>query len=212
MPANATANAPLGTAAGRALGTTREALPGAWLLRRLVGSDQAPERVQAVLGLVVLAAGVSTMVSATLGATSLFRRAEALDGVPRALGRVVAGGLRGRPGGRPPAAHPGRLAPQTVAAAALPLGLGAVSLLGFAGPIAPLSFHPLAYAVFPFGIWAALRFGQPAAALMTFVASSTALGGTRPEGGFGLAAAPGAWSAAERKPRQEVAPLQARSS
>ena len=69
--ANATANAPLGTAAGIALGNTLEALLGAWLLRRLVGFDKALERVHDVLGLVVLAAGVSTMVSATIGATSL---------------------------------------------------------------------------------------------------------------------------------------------
>jgi integral membrane sensor domain MASE1 len=69
--ANATANAPLGTAAGIALGTTPEALLGAWLLRRLVGFDKALERVQDVLGLMVLVAGVSTTVSATIGATSL---------------------------------------------------------------------------------------------------------------------------------------------
>src|SRR5262249_23092778 len=54
--ANATANAPLATAAGIALGNTLGALLGAWLLRRLVGFDKALERVQDVLGLVVLAA------------------------------------------------------------------------------------------------------------------------------------------------------------
>src|SRR5262249_59284871 len=58
------------------------------------------------------------------------------------------------------------------------LGLVAVSLLVFAGPTAIFSFHPLAYTVFPFVIWAALRFGQPASALMTFVASGLAIWGT----------------------------------
>jgi PAS domain S-box-containing protein len=67
---------------------------------------------------------------------------------------------------------------QVAEAAALLLGLVAVSLLVFAGPIAHFSFHPLAYIVFPFAMWAALRFGQPAAALMTFVASSMAIWGT----------------------------------
>src|SRR5262249_39924319 len=36
----------------------------------------------------------------------------------------------------------------------------------------------LAYTVFPFVIWAALRLGQPGATLMTFVASGLAIGGT----------------------------------
>src|SRR5262249_23530072 len=69
--ANATATQPLGTAAGVALGNTLEALLGAWLLTRVVGFDQALERVRDVFGLVVLAAGVSTLVSATIGAASL---------------------------------------------------------------------------------------------------------------------------------------------
>src|SRR5262245_32671435 len=60
--ANATANEPLATAAGIALGNTLEALAGAWMLRRLVKFDPALERVKDVLGLVVLAAALSTMV------------------------------------------------------------------------------------------------------------------------------------------------------
>jgi PAS domain-containing protein len=64
----------------------------------------------------------------------------------------------------------------------------AVSLLVFAGPTALFSFHPLAYTVFPFVIWAALRFGQPAATLMTFVASGMAIWGT--VRGYGPFAAP----------------------
>jgi integral membrane sensor domain MASE1 len=68
------------------------------------------------------------------------------------------------------------------------LGLVAVSLLAFAGPTAQFSFHPLAYTVFPFVIWAALRFSQPASALLTFVASGLAIWGT--VRGHGLSAAP----------------------
>jgi signal transduction histidine kinase/ActR/RegA family two-component response regulator len=40
------------------------------------------------------------------------------------------------------------------------------------------SHHPLEYIVFPFVIWAALRFGPPGATLVTFVASSIAVWGT----------------------------------
>jgi integral membrane sensor domain MASE1 len=69
--ANATTSAPLATAAGIALGNTLEALVGARLLRRLVQFDPALGRVKDVLGLAVLAAGLSTMISATVGTTSL---------------------------------------------------------------------------------------------------------------------------------------------
>jgi integral membrane sensor domain MASE1 len=69
--ANATTNAPLATAAGIALGNTLEALAGAWLLRRLVKFDPALGRVKGVLSLAVLTAGVSTMVSTTIGGTRL---------------------------------------------------------------------------------------------------------------------------------------------
>src|SRR5262249_24032201 len=73
-------------------------------------------------------------------------------------------------------------------AGALLLGLVAVSLLVFAGPTGRFSFHPLAYTVFPFAMWAALRFGQPAATLTTFVAPGIAIWGT--VGGYGPFAAP----------------------
>src|SRR5262249_26931138 len=68
--ANATSNEPLAVACGIAVGNTLEAVIGAWLLHRLVGFSNALERLEDVLGLAVLAAGVSTMVSATIGVTS----------------------------------------------------------------------------------------------------------------------------------------------
>jgi PAS domain S-box-containing protein len=192
---NATTNAPVATAAGIALGNTLEALVGAWLLRRLVRFDPALGRVKDVLSLVVLAAGVSTLVSATIGATSL-----CLGGVKPwmayptvwsvwwlgdAMGDlVVAPLLLTWAGWHRWAWQPWRVAE----AGALLLALVAVSLLVFAGPTALFSFHPLAYAVFPFVIWAALRFGQPAATLMTFVASGLAIWGTvRGHGPFAAA-------------------------
>src|SRR6516225_5287035 len=162
--ANATTNAPLATAAGIALGNTLEALVGAWLLRRLVQFDPALGRVKDVLGLVVLAAALSTMVSATIGATSL-----CLGGVKPwtayptmwsvwwlgdAMGNlVVAPLLLTWAGWR---RMPWRLW-RVAEAGALLLGLVAVSLLVFAGPTALFSFHLLAYTVFPFVMWAALR-------------------------------------------------------
>src|SRR5262245_58257536 len=193
--ANATANEPLGTAAGIALGNTLEALLGAWLLRRLVAFDQALERVQDVLGLVVLAAGLSTMVSATIGATSLclggvepwadYAETWSVWWLGDAMGGlVVAPLLLTWAGWKRLPWRPRRVAE----AGALLLALVVVSLVIFAGPAVRSAFHPLAYTVFPFLIWAPLRFGQPTATLMTFAASSIAIGST--VRGYGPFAAP----------------------
>jgi len=67
---NLWAGAPVPVACGIALGNTLEALVGALLLQRLVGFSPALDRLQDVLSLVVLAAVLSTLVSATLGVTS----------------------------------------------------------------------------------------------------------------------------------------------
>src|SRR5262249_55984893 len=173
------------TAAGITLGNTLEALAGAWMLRRLVRFDPALGRVKEVLGLVVLAAGLSTMVSATLGVTSL-----CLGGVKpwtaypalwsvwwlgNALGNlVVAPLLLTWATGRHLPWRPQRVAE----VGALLLALVAVSLAVFSGPVVFFAHPGLAYALFPFGIWAALRFGQPATTLATAVASAIAIWGT----------------------------------
>jgi PAS domain S-box-containing protein len=53
-----------------------------------------------------------------------------------------------------------------------------MSLSVFAGPSALFSHPGVAYALFPFVIWAALRFGQPAIALAIAVPSAVAIWGT----------------------------------
>src|SRR5206468_1792177 len=69
--ANATSHEPLTVAAAIAAGNALEAVTAVWLLRRLVGIDQSFERFMPTLGLIVYGALVSTIVSATIGATSL---------------------------------------------------------------------------------------------------------------------------------------------
>jgi integral membrane sensor domain MASE1 len=69
--ANATANEPIATACGIAVGNTLEAVIGSWLLRRFVAFDNSLERLKDVLGLIVVAAGISTAISATIGVASL---------------------------------------------------------------------------------------------------------------------------------------------
>src|SRR5712691_1661562 len=68
--ANVTTHEPLGTAFGIAVGNTLEAIVGAWLLSR-AGFRRSFERLKDVLSLVVFAVLASTIVSATIGTSSL---------------------------------------------------------------------------------------------------------------------------------------------
>jgi len=179
------AHAPAATAGAIAIGNTLEALAGAWMLRRLAGFDAALERVKDVLGLLVLAAGLSTTVSATVGVTTLCATGvrpwsdySLLWGVwwmGDAMGDLVVApllltwaGWRRLPWG------PWRV-PEVVA---LVGGVLAVSVSVFAEPYALVGHPAMAYALFPFMIWAALRFGPPVAALATALASALAVQGT----------------------------------
>ena len=155
------------------------------MLRRLIQFDPALGRVKDVLGLVVLAAALSTMVCATIGVASL-----CLWGVKPwaaylemwnvwwlgdALGNLVVAPLLLTWA----AWHHIPWGPRQVAEVGiLLLALASVSVSIFAGPFAILSHPVLAYAIFPFVIWAALRFGQPLATLATAVASTLAIWGT----------------------------------
>src|SRR5690349_7885242 len=57
--ASAATGVPLAVACGVSIGNTVEAVCAVWLLRRVVGFQPALERLHDVLGLVVLAAGLS---------------------------------------------------------------------------------------------------------------------------------------------------------
>ena len=180
--ANATHHEPLGTACGIAAGNTLEAVAGAWLLRR-VGFDSRLERLKDVLALVVLAALGSTLVSATVGVTSLcvggvqpwdaFASIWWVWWIGDAMGDLVMAPVllvwarAPRTGWRP----------RRVGEALVLLGgLLAVGLLVFIEPAgARLMRDALPYKVFPFVIWGALRFGQRGAVTVTFVASSLAV-------------------------------------
>ena len=69
--ANLNTDAPAVTVLGIVVGNTLEALTGAFLLRRVGGFRPGLERVRDVISLVVFAAVISTMVSATIGIASL---------------------------------------------------------------------------------------------------------------------------------------------
>ncbi len=74
--ANAWTDVPLYTTLGITLGNTLEALAGAYLLRRFTDFRPSLERVRDVAALALLAAVVSTMVSATIGVASLLAGGE----------------------------------------------------------------------------------------------------------------------------------------
>src|SRR3546814_128932 len=63
---------PGGAAAIIAIGNTMEALAGCYLLRRIPGFDLALIRLRDLLALVVLAAGMSTFIGASVAAMSLY--------------------------------------------------------------------------------------------------------------------------------------------
>ena len=191
--ANATAHEPILVACGIAVGNTLEAVVGAWLLRRVIGFDNALERVKDAIGLILLAAGLSTMLSATIGVASLCLGREHLPALHRsiewsdfgALWRVWwLGDAMGALVVAPPILtwvtcrnHSPLHRP--VEAGAMFAGLLATSWLVFlSGLTTGLGESSLTYVVFPFVIWAALRFSQPVTTAVTLVASSATIWAT----------------------------------
>ena len=67
---NVTAGAPFLAACGMAAGNTLEAVVGVWLLLRFAGSRGLLDRISGVVAFVVLASGLSAMVSASVGVAS----------------------------------------------------------------------------------------------------------------------------------------------
>jgi signal transduction histidine kinase len=163
-----------------------EALVGALLLRRWVHLRPSLDRVRDVLGLVGLSAIVSTALGATLGVGAL-SMAEPMSGarfwhtwrvfwVGDAMGVLVVAPLLLTWLEGSPSAWPRR---RRVELVALLVGLGIVTHLVFRAPYSgspdAAAFHPVTYVVFPFLLWAALRFEARGAALATAVLSGVAI-------------------------------------
>jgi signal transduction histidine kinase len=184
--ANMLTGAPPLVALGIAAGNTLEAVVGAYLLRRIVGFRPSLDGLQDVLGLIVLAAGLSTMISSTVGVSSLY-----LGGiVPLAqageawrawwLGDLI-GDLVVAPVLLVWATSPRpRLTTQRLLeVTALVVSVLAVDLFIFGGSAASdTAAFGQAYLVFPPLIWASLRFGQLGAVSTTFLTSLVAIWGT----------------------------------
>lgn len=184
--ANLLTGAPVLAALGIAAGNTLEAVLAVYALRRIPEFEIALERVVDVIGLIVLAAGLSTMVAATIGVTSLY-----LGGIVslakygetwRAwwLGDLI-GDLLVAPLILVWATGPRLLVTRRrlLEASALGMSVIAASLLIFAGaPGRGTGIFAQAYMFFPLLIWAALRFGQRGAVSTAFIVSAIAVAGT----------------------------------
>ncbi|TMB49435.1 MAG: PAS domain S-box protein, partial [Deltaproteobacteria bacterium] len=182
--ANATLDQPLWTAGGIAVGNTFEAVVGVWLLHRL-GFRTTLDRLRDALALIVGGALLSTMVSATIGATNLCLAGEPWTNfwslwrvwyIGDGMGDLVVAPLLLVWSRVPRLGLDRRRPPETAAL----LGSAAlVTLLVFAGRLGiGLRDYPLHYTVFPLVIWAALRFGQIGTTAVTFIVSGVAIWST----------------------------------
>jgi signal transduction histidine kinase len=186
--ANLTSGAPAAVALGIAAGNTLEAVIAGWLLQRALCFSSSLAGIKDVLGLAVFGAGLSTMVSATVGVTSLclggvepwskFASLWSLWWLGDAVGDLVIAPLLLTAACSLRTWEPGQRVRYAEAAILLVL-FSVICLIVFAGAIARgVSHHPLEYVLFPFIIWAALRFGQLGTSVLTFVAAGIAIWGT----------------------------------
>ena len=180
--ANYLSGAPVFAAAGMAIGNTLEALAGAYLLNKVPGFRCQLDRVRDVLALMFLAAGLSTLISASIGVTTLL----AFDLIPPAgyaetwiawwlgdaIGDLLAAPLilvwiEWKPRMR---------MPRVGEATALALVIAATCLLVFgAQPGHEGAARAREYMLFPPLIWAALRFGTRGAVTSTAVTTAIAI-------------------------------------
>lgn len=173
--ANYVHGAPFAVSSSIALGNTLEAVVGAYLLHRFVDFHPSLERLKDVLGLIVLAGLISTLISATIGVTSLF-----LGGVLDTpflstfvawwMGNVISN-LIFAPfllvwDHRPRITFQPRRMIEVVGLIGAIILISVLVFYGLFGIRIPMS--PLTYIVFPPLIWAALRFGSKEVATAVF--------------------------------------------
>jgi PAS domain S-box-containing protein len=181
------ASGPPGLALTIAAGNTLEAVTGAWLLRRF-GFRPTLERVRDVLLLIVFGVLAAPVMSATIGAASLAAFGRLPPDQPvfnvagfwwlgDAMGALLVAPVlltwtelprHGVPSGK-----------RILEAAALGAGLIVASDLTLTSWIDnPVIHPPLAFTLFPFLVWAALRFGRRGATTATLLAVAIAVWAT----------------------------------
>jgi signal transduction histidine kinase len=182
---NLSAGAPFGAASGMAMGNTLEALLGAYLLRRFGGFRGSLDRVRPVFALIVFSAGLSTMVSATSGVISGylggviagadFSKAWTTWWLGDTMGDLILAPLLFTFWERPRILFEVR---KLLEAVTLMATLVMVCLFVLMAPSTPQRGFLQPFLIFPFLIWAALRFGSAGTAATTFSVASIAVGMT----------------------------------
>jgi signal transduction histidine kinase/integral membrane sensor domain MASE1 len=174
--ANSWTGVPLLAVLGITAGNTMEAVAGTFLLRRVARFQPALERVRDVVALAVLAGGLSTMVSATVGVATLSLAGQVTGGELGSAWRVW---WLGDMGGDLLVAPMLLLFAQGIRLDLRPARIaeGAISLTALVGVgVFAFSHHTqLAYLVFPLLMWMALRFGQRGAALAGMIVAGIAV-------------------------------------
>lgn len=174
--ANLNTGVPPVTVLGIVCGNTLEALVGAFLLRRVAGFRPGLARLRDVLSLVVFGAVISTIVSASIGVTSLLIGGVASWADAPSLWRTwwlgdMGGDLIVAPALLIAATQrrwrwlPGR----AIEAIVLALLLAGATVFVFS------QSTDIVYALFPLLIWAALRFWQAGAAAASLVIGAVAV-------------------------------------
>lgn len=184
--ANAWTGIPISVAAGIAIGNTLEPVLALFLLERLAHFERTLNRRRDVLALIILAAIISTTLSAFIGSASLMLGGMvSLDEYASVTLKWWLGDMMGVLVVAPPLLlwlyHPRPLLSpmKTLEALGLAGALAIVSHLIFGSPeLAGHGYYPAALAVFPFIIWGALRFDHWGAILVTLFVSLLAVLGT----------------------------------
>jgi signal transduction histidine kinase len=174
---------PIGSLLGQQAGNMAEIVVGALLLRRLVGTNAAMDRVGQVGGMLV-ALGIATGISATAGTVSMVAGGVVDESGATEFWRTwwladTSGGLVVLPlmlaWAQDPVGAWRRI--RTWGGAAMIATVAALSVAGFS------TDEPIRYAVFPALIWAAFRFGPPGATLSIAITAGLAIGVTASEVG-----------------------------
>jgi len=182
--ANITAHESAVVALSIAAGNTLEAVAAAWMMRRFVGTPISRSWQRSTLAVVTFAALGTTIISATIGVTSLCAGGLQPWTSFGALWRTwwlgdAAGDLIVAPAFLAFSARPrGESARQKIVIAALIAGLSVAAVIVFGRRFDSASHYPLEYLVFPFMIWAAIRFGIAGAAFANLLTATVAIWGT----------------------------------
>jgi signal transduction histidine kinase/integral membrane sensor domain MASE1 len=183
--ANILAGAPIPVAMGIAAGNTLEALAAAYVLQQIPGFRRSLDRLIDAFAFIIVAAALTTAISATIGVISLY-----VGGVVPSAGigetwrawwlgdaigdLLVAPILLVWSVGKPNVSREGWLE-----AATLGVCLIAASLVVFNPPAGNTSsVFGEAYLFFPLFIWASVRFGQRGSVTTAFIVSAIAIWAT----------------------------------